>query len=80
MCAWYYRASILAAISGVYLDLFFLWLVVKLVRPAKIQQDPDPVLDRKVPLIVALQNQYLMEQTVSQTLEEKEAMKKRARE
>ena len=44
----------LAAVSGVYLDLFFLWLVVRLVKPRKIVEQPDPVLERKVPLIVAL--------------------------
>ena len=39
IAGWYYRTSILAAISGVYLDLFFLWVVCRLVRPCRIPSD-----------------------------------------
>ena len=42
IASWYYRTSILAAISGVYLDLFFLWVVCRLVRPCKIPSDFKP--------------------------------------
>ena len=53
----------------IYMNLFLLYLVVSFAKENKTTETKDPILGRKVPSIVFLQNQRLLKELVKEKLE-----------
>ena len=53
----------------IYMNLFLLYLVVSFAKENKTTETKDPILGRKVPNIVFLQNQRLLKELVKEKLE-----------
>ena len=59
----------LETITSCYLDLWFLYLIVRLMKYNSNGKAYDPILKRNVPLIVVLQNQKLLKETLVNSIQ-----------
>ena len=64
----FYTSCAFETVTSCYLNLFFLYLIVRLMQHNSDGRAQDPILKRDVPIIVVLQNQKLLKMNLENSL------------